>query len=162
MHVGTNLNSAVTEVPTKRRRRGTVWHHRGGAHGTTAAPRRHYGGGAHVPELSKGHCCLGCMQVVFRNGLVERILSFVWRGKNSCPNFWLNGHLKFCTVSWTHPRLYYCEKSAFANLLHICIINSKKNFLTEKWWVSFDSWKICKQSVLTFRIKSVLEILTPW
>ena len=99
VHVGTNLNSAVTEVPTKRRRRGTVWHHRGGAHGTTAAPRRHYGGGAHVPELSKGHCCLGCMQVVFRNGLVERILSFVRRGKNSCPNFWLNGHLKFCTVS---------------------------------------------------------------
>ena len=36
VHVGTNLNSAVTEVPTKRRRGGTVWHHRGGAHGTTA------------------------------------------------------------------------------------------------------------------------------
>ena len=37
VHVGTNLNSAVTEVPTKQRRRGTVWHHRGGANGTTAA-----------------------------------------------------------------------------------------------------------------------------
>ena len=32
VHVGTKLNSAVTEVPTKRRH-GTVWHHGIGAHG---------------------------------------------------------------------------------------------------------------------------------
>ena len=32
VHIGTNPNSAVIEVPTKWRP-GTVWHHRSGAHG---------------------------------------------------------------------------------------------------------------------------------